>query len=370
MVTLGVFAAFIASFLILSSSLFLYHYEFQEGKWILKGDDIHTRQVVFYSQKFPSDQQKIFLVGTSQVAPLNPNFIREDLLKNHLNFTVYNLGVVFDTPVSRLTTIDAMINTKPKIVIYGISDFDFAIPGSSTPDQSKINLLPNPHDTANAAIQMLLKNFQEDLSYLGSPEQDFLTSMFGSNYTQNLVNNDFAPDPQKYDDPDNYDWEWLIPLANDTTMKLQSVTDRGVSSMLPLDQNENLIAFKQIIHKLQDNNIYVIIFVIPQEKYHLAKLGNLESLNLVLRNISQEYPDVPIYSLWDKYAELPIWNDNIHVAKNTANSSRLYSDDVAAMILQDLQLKAKVHTGVQNQHNSIPKFNYTLGQPYKNGIVQ
>jgi hypothetical protein len=333
-VTLTILAAFIISFSILSTSLFLYHYKVQDGNWMPNGNDIKTKQIAFFSKKFPVNQKSIFIIGSSQVQPINPYLIQKDLLANRLNYTVYNLGIVEDTPQSRLNTLNEILLVKPSIVVYGLGDRELAIQ-SSTSAGSQVNELPNPHDLIAESINNQI-NFLDEFNFLSSPELDILTLAFGSNYTNNLRGNDFTPDPMAWARDENFQYNWLRTINDATILEEGAKSGGGLSTMLPLENNENLKAFKKIIGKLLENKISVIIFIVPQEKFHLKNIPDVEPFNLVLRNISQTYPDVPIYSLWTKYANLQIWHDWYHVAKNYRNTTRIYSDDVAKMIFQNL----------------------------------
>ena len=318
-VALAVLVAFIISFSILSLGLFLYHYKLEDGTWVLSSDNILVKQRVFYSQKFPANQEKIFLIGSSQIWALNTIYMHEDLLKNNLNYTVYNLGVALDVPKVRMKTIDLIISAKPTVVVYGISDRDFATDSSSS-DESQVNLLPSPHDIIQNWLGPQLANSPFDFNFLQSPKLNFLTMVGG-----------LPGDNRFYANPDIYATleQYNFPIANNTKLQIDYA---NFESILPLEKNENLIAFKKIISKLHENKIPVIIFVIPQERHRLEHLPDPNVFNLFLNNISQEYPDVPIYSLWDRYADMNIWEDRRHVVMNAKNTTRVYSDDVAKII--------------------------------------
>lgn len=317
-------------------------------------------QLAFYSQNFGANQKNIFIIGSSQIQALNPNFIREDLLKNNQDYHVYNLGIATDLPKSRLKTVDWIISSKPAIVVYGISDRDFEIRGAEASIENQVNYLPDPHDVIEEWLYAPLINFQDQFYFLQSPKLDFLTLTFGGNSTGMNIRHGFAPDPHRYAIYiENQNW----PIANDTTLEAEG-PQYPLHKILPLEKNANFIAFQEIVNKLRGNKIHLIIFIIPQEHHRLEKLHDVEPFNLVLEKLSQQYHDVPIYSLWDKYADLHIWQDPGHVVMNTKKTTRIYSDDVAKMI--DGKFSPSIATYVQNTtitagHSSMQDTTVTAG---------
>ncbi|OLB91167.1 MAG: hypothetical protein AUH25_03320 [Thaumarchaeota archaeon 13_1_40CM_38_12] len=337
-IPLSLLTAIIISFSILSVTLFLYHYELEDEKWVPKSDTLEGKEIAFYSQHFSDNQKKIFLIGSSEIWSLDPNYIRESLQKNNLDYTVYNLGIATDVPKSRVKTIDWIISAKPTMIIYGISDRDFSIAGSTTLDENQINILPNPHDVIMDWLNIQLTNYQNVFYFLQSPKLDFLTLVFGSSYTG--MNKGFSPDPVRY--TASFE-EIALPIANDIALQTES-EHSGSPKILPLDENENFVSFEEMIGKLRKNNILVIILIVPQERHRLEKLNDVVPFNFVLKSISKEHPDVQIYSLWDNYADLHIWKDNRHVVKDTRTTSRIYNDDVTTIIDTYLLPKEKEAT--------------------------
>lgn len=350
-ICLAVLIAFIISFSILSMSLFLYHYKLENGKWVLKPTSSILNQKNFYSQVSNIEKKKIFLIGSSQVEPLNTNLIQEDLKKNNLNFSVYNLGIGGDVPKERVKTIDWIISAKPSIVVYGIGDRDF--PSYDSPGlNSQVNLLPNVHFTIQNWLFEQLGTLQDDFFFLNSPKLDLLTSVFGGN-AQSGGFRVFFPNPNVYAIYlDSTEW----PIANDTTLEIQSQQSR-LFEIFPLEKNVDYIAFKKMLQQFHDNKITVIIYVTPQERYRLEKIPYPVEFTAALNDISKEYSDVPIYSLWDKYADMHIWKDYTHVINNSKKTGRIYSDDVAKMIIQNFPTHMPQRL---NETGYPPKFNYEL----------
>jgi len=60
----------------------------------------------------------------------------------------------------------------------------------------------------------------------------------------------------------------------------------------------------------------------------------IRSFNLILDEL-HKIPNLKTYDLFYKYSDLNIWNDPVHVAIN--DESTIYSEDVAKMILKEIQ---------------------------------
>ncbi len=347
-VTFSILIAFIISFSVLSLSLFLYHYRLEDGKWVLQASDSMLNQENFYSQVSNVNQKKIFLIGSSQVEPLDTNIIRDDLLRNNLNFTVYNLGIGGDIPKNRVKTIDWIISAKPAIVVYGIAERDLPTYDSAASDK-QIDLIQSL-----PLIQSWIpeeQKFQDDFFFLHAPKLDLLTFLFGNNTLQYRP---FYLNPNKFA---RYLESQKWPVANDTTLEIQSQQSRKYL-IFPLEKNVDFISLKTMIKKLHENKIDVILYITPQDRHRLEKIPYPVQFTYALKNITKEYPYLPIYSLWDRYEDMHIWKDYTHVVNNSPKFFRLYSDDIAKMILEETPSNSM--NSQLNNTDYPPKFDYAL----------
>ena len=103
---------------------------------------------------------------------------------------------------------------------------------------------------------------------------------------------------------------------------------------MTIDQIKPLVL--EIIFTLQENDIQVILFVVPQHKIILEDIGDerIRSFDLILDDLDK-IPNLKIYNLFYKYSDLNIWNDPAHIAIN--DKTAIYSEDVAKMILREIQ---------------------------------
>jgi hypothetical protein len=325
--------SFIISFSIFYSSLYFYHL----GNHIdpITGvSNIQNVEKNFYEQNFDTHEKKIFILGSSQVRSLNTIYIHDILKENDYNYTVYNLAKNVDVPLNRLQTIDLIVQAKPDIVVYGISSRDFVT--SESQDGFGINSnssLPNPHDLFSGLVDSMNNHFKIDSSFLKSPEIDLL-GFFGTPVQQLMKPDNPIPSPFP-NLPFTQVYKSYFQVSNYTDSGLLQ-TDFS-SGIEPLNTNINLKAFEKIITTLHSHNIHVIVFVTPKERYYINNMPReqVDQWNTILNNLSVNY-HLHIYSLWDKYADLPIWNDATHVTFQNSGM-KIYSNDVAKIILQEIE---------------------------------
>ena len=98
--------------------------------------------------------------------------------------------------------------------------------------------------------------------------------------------------------------------------------------------NTEVIALKQIIKELKQNEIKIIIFTTPYHKFYVEQeKSRIIQFDDIVKSI-ENYADLKIYRLDNKYQEMQIWFDITHIAIN--KNSTLYSDDIANIILIEI----------------------------------
>jgi len=103
------------------------------------------KEIEFYSQNFDPNEDKIFILGSSHIMALNTTLIENKLSDESYNFVVYNLAKGGDVPNDRISAIEFMIKSKPKIIVYGIAEraFRSTIPIQQDSTDSPESPLPN-----------------------------------------------------------------------------------------------------------------------------------------------------------------------------------------------------------------------------------
>ena len=102
------------------------------------------------------------------------------------------------------------------------------------------------------------------------------------------------------------------------------------------NKNKQIISLKQMLLKLKENNVKVILFTTPHTKYYINSLeeSNRQDFDLILKNISDEII-VPIYNFHNKYNDENIWYDNQHIVFGGADI--MYNQDIGKMIQHEIR---------------------------------
>ncbi len=342
-IAISAICAIIIAFSILFIVDFFQQYSIQNNtrgfsKILGEEDQEKITQTKFLSQHFDPNRNKIYLIGSSHIKPLNTTYIQEELLKNNQGFDVYNLAIGADTPKERLKSLDLLISSKPKIVVYGISYRDFTDLFPSGQSTSKpASLLPDAHDFFNEISTKLFSNY--DLGFMENPKLVTLTAL-------KILENNVDESIKKKANENNLlvrpypnalfnDSQNDVPKSDAELKNIFLVEGASFNGIGNYNKNVNLIALKEIVAKLQQNNIEILIFITPQSKYYLDAMPSSEkkALDTLLQNLAKD-SKVKIYSLQDKYKDLPIWSDPQHVA--IFNNTQIYSKDVSKIILEGI----------------------------------
>ena len=308
------------------------------------GSSMEDNKIWFYHQDFDASEKKLFLVGSSHIAQINEVFIQNFIFDSKSNYKIYNLGYGEDKPVKRLAYINDIISAKPEIVVYGISFRDFT-KGTWVfvdPDSQNEHILPEPEIFYKNIERSIGSFLNLDYENLKSPQQIsrsiihksisslkvYETTVYGATLTK-----PFWPS-----------FDNLGTILNDEQLRdlyarQCEENHRGCSlSYEPInpEKNENFSALKEIIKKLKENDIEVIIYSTPHSKYFLDSMreSDKQIFDTFLSIISDEF-DIPVYQLHDRYINEQIWYDNSHVA--LGNNKILHNADIGQIILDELK---------------------------------
>ena len=271
---------------------------------------------IINSQENLEEKNKIFLIGNSNVYPIDAKTINDRL--SETNFLVYNLADMSDNPDRRLNSIDNIISNKPKLVLYGVGIWEFQKFNESFSDNTIIDFLLNP--------------------------KSFFTYFFEST-TQTSVNEIVANSPKdrmltfaKYllRGPDQHFHPFIkfqeTPINN--LESIRKIYGIPISNGLDLsNSSKQIIALQKIIEKLEKNNIEVRLFSIPQHKDVLKSLNKSEITTF--ENTLIKISNSDVYFLHDKYSEMNIWRESFHIAVHPDAS--IYTDDIHEIILKEIK---------------------------------
>ena len=284
--------------------------------------DPNWHGIINSNKSVDSTKGKIFIVGSSNVYAINATSINEQLSNEQKNYLVYNLADQGDNPTRRLSSIDNIISHKPEFVLYGIGLWDFQKPISHLQSHSAIDFLLQPGDFFKSLFQdnIDLYGYGQGKIFI-SPKDRSLTSL-------------------KYilRGPDQHYHPFIhqVPTSIHSNEKLLEDFPPDENDGIDVtEESKRIIALNQILHKFQKNGIKVILYSTPESKamYSAFQPQDLKDFQRMLNNKSNEF-SIPVYFLHDKYADLEIWRETLHIAIHP--DAQIYTDDILKIILKEI----------------------------------
>jgi hypothetical protein len=272
-------------------------------------------------------ENKIFLVGGSHIMALNPFLIENFLEENGKEYDVFNLSKMANRPQREIQNIDLLISAEPKIVVYGISARDFStIQSANEPQIKSKQPLPDP--------SLLLKTWlDKQIFEILLLESDFSPKLISLKEIRGVSVNsqDYIKAPFF-----RFDYKRDFNIMNDDGLRSLAKIEAKLNEINSPEKNLDYLALKEIITKLQENEIKVILFTTPQHKYFYNLVDDSEKVAFkhILTEID-ETTDLEIYPFIEKYSDLEIWRNPTHIV--VSKSSSIFSDDIAKLILEELQ---------------------------------
>jgi len=284
--------------------------------------DPDWRGIITYSEDKVEDKKKIFIIGSSSVYAINATYINEQLALNEKNYQVYNLADMSDTPRKRVGSIQNIISNEPQIIVYGLGMMDF-VPVLDT-SHTTADFILNPNEFFSYQFNDVMEPIREKIP--GSPKDKTLLL---AKYIIRGPDQDYHPFIHFKETPIN-DFE-KIKEQWKTTIYAKTGADLDVS-----DSNIQVNSLKKILNELQENNIKVVIFTNPYHRVLIDSFDNSEvnSFETMLKNNSSEF-NFNVYSLQEKYADLNIWREYLHIAIQP--EGKIFSDDILQIILKEIE---------------------------------
>jgi len=320
---------FLVSFGILFSYLVMYekgYFDIQESKvWDRFGNKI--LQV--------DERNKIFLLGPSYVEAINTAHIQNILNDNGMNVVIKWED---DRDTSKVVEIDDFISKKTDLIVYGIAFLELGIQPCYDPVHQQA-LLEHAIENLPLNIDNTIQNI-----FANNPKQ--ITIEILKKFLE-------KPEIIQIDNKSNLEYQKLSDDWKETTQKIRPISDlnKGGELLYPHLQiraggddkycfnsdahNAKLDKFDKIFAKLKLNEIDVIVFIPPFTKGHLDMIPDEAKSYMIndVQTISKKY-GYDFIDMSNRYEELDIWQDHVHVAKNPV--SLIYSKDIALLILSNL----------------------------------
>jgi hypothetical protein len=271
----------------------------------------------FYSKLSNSNNEKIFLIGSSQIGRFNETNIQYLLYENDQNYEVYNLAISGDTPNKRLNTIDLVLKYQPSLIVYGIGYRDFADVQILSEIDKPDSILPDPENISTLIITSFENYLEFDLELIKSPKTitiKLIKQILGQKDPPKNLHD--RPNSPFYHTSDSNS----IILNNFELKRSMAAFPYKLDSINPLNENKDVDALKEIINKIQAQKINLIIITIPYSQYYLETVTqhNENEFDLIIDYLSDEL-DIEIYKFHKNFTNKNIWNSNDHIA--VGNSS-------------------------------------------------
>ena len=269
------------------------------------------------NQKTDDEKKRIFFIGASTVYSINAVYLNEKLSESEINFEVYNLADMADLPTRRLNSIENIIDNKPEIVFYGLGYTNFEKFEVKEFDPLSTFLYDPPKFFKNNFELLLDESINEYFPL--SPKERSLTLL---NYVLRGPGDHYHP---------------FISFKEGQIVDLEQIKKmkepRYVDILEVSNNDKEVLALNSIIEKLQENNIEVILFSFPYTSIMLDNTENseLENFEKMLKNKQKQF-NVDLFFLHDKYSNLNIWKDRLHIANNP--NTLIFTEDVLEKIIE------------------------------------
>ena len=284
--------------------------------------DPNWHGIINSNKSIDSTKAKIFIIGSSNVYAINATSINEQLSNEQKDYLVYNLADQGDNPTRRLSSIDNIISHKPEFVLYGIGIWDYEKSISKFKSHSTIDFLLQPGDFFKSLFQdnIDLYGYGQGKIFI-SPKDRSLTSL---KYILRGPDQHYHPFIHQAPTPIHSNEKLLEDFPPDENDGID-VTE----------ESKRIIALNQILHKFQKNGIKVILYSTPESKamYSAFQPEDLKDFQIMLSNKSNEF-SIPVYFLHDKYVDLEIWRETLHIAIHP--DAQIYTDDILKIILKEI----------------------------------
>ncbi|MBG98062.1 hypothetical protein CL659_02930 [bacterium] len=278
-----------------------------------------------FSEKEIIKKESIFFIGASNVYSIDVDRISDELIMNQLDYEIYNLADMSDTPTRRVNSMMHLVELEPKVIIYGISMTDFEKSRDYRSEFFNRGLFGNIVEPDKFFVNFLSSIFNLDFSekFPTSPKDRMIQSI---KYI--LRGPDYPTHPFM-----NYRENNILSQDEIKSIYGEGVGFRGIDNDI---ENSEFLAVNKIIETFQSNGIKVLIFTPPYNElvFEHVKQSEIENFEKIIDNISQRF-DIDILYLHDKYAENEIWSDPYHVAIN--RNAQIYTDDIKEWMIKELK---------------------------------
>lgn len=291
-------------------------------------------QKKFYFQDFDPKIKKIFLIGSSEVHRLNATYIENYILQHADNYKVYNIALHSDLPQRRIASLDYIIASEPSLVVYGTGFREYHIPRPIEKiDTLPKSDLPSPPKFFNI-ISEVEKIIPYDFTKIQSPKLHLLRFIRDS---LELRTPEVTEDMLKTNTPFMKYKKEFFSISTDKELELfYQQPGREWPGIKDPIKDKGVYSLNEIISKLKEKNIKIVLFSNPSTKYELETVGNhdIEIFEHALANTAHKN-FINVHFLHEKYTDLPIFQTGNHITMN--KTGLIFSEDIANIILNEIE---------------------------------
>jgi len=301
-------------------TIFLYVYAFESG--------FLSRTYYEKQSNIDTADKKIVIIGSSQIAILNPSKISE-LLSGEEKYAIYNLFENADTPLKRVETIDEILEIKPDLVLYGIGLNSFGWGNTSNISESRKCMKISNDEIPNKTRQIIQKKsnniiYENQKDSNNIFEKSFFKTINPKQLTIEIIKKIVfrANEPINENDVDNINIKKSIN-------ELERINSKDFGICIDIYENQ-YNALKKIIDILKQNEINIILFIPPYDVEYFTYMP--ESVEDSLRNTINSIADekgLEMYDLSHKYDGLDIFKDITHLEEKYVS---IYFKDIVMIL--------------------------------------
>jgi hypothetical protein len=250
----------------------------------------------FYSHKNSSTAPEVYFLGTSQMKEgLDCYIVEEGLKKSNRSFTCYNLAVNADSPLRRLTELNALIASKPEIVVIGTDIRNMYSDGEI--DNSRLMLLAGSVVLDNTSYY-LFDEKQRELLDSDTFTRDISNRIYIVSYLNYMTLNKVTPNSfADYEYRNNF----KNPFKNMQNISIEEKMEK-INQYDPVndtlfsqyyEDSVNKRALQHLVQELQKNNITVIIINMPTDPISTKRISNAtrDNYNSYINSLGVPYHD-------------------------------------------------------------------------------
>lgn len=279
----------------------------------MKNPEYFMKNDQFY-KLIKNNDPKILLIGSSHMQGINATKVNQDILDS--SYTVFNLGRVGDFPSTRQYELKQIIESDPKLVVYGLSYRDFEFPQS------------------NEFYHIFLKPVS--CSGIMNKKIEFTTNPHV--HLRYIFDRIFSPPSEGVFASKNS--PFLIYYDNDMDSPNDIIVNHKKSQMvswdLPIQKYSSICGMENIIENLKDNGIKIILIKTPLHPLLKNDLNDFQKQQFsdTMNYFSDEY-NVSVINFEDSFDYRNEWLDADHLWYNSTNFND-YNSEITYIINNEL----------------------------------